>query len=402
MSRLIRSSTWVPFALPTQLKPYDAPMKVRLFGADYVAWRAPDGRVGFVDQACPHRRVSLALVRNEGCAIRCIFHGWAIDVTGKVVEAPSQGADQADFCARVEVAHHPTREAGDLVWVWLGEGLPAEMPRLPIVGLPEGHAWSTVTKVACNWLQGLEGGLDTFHIQALHASWIERLSPPKKSSGGADPAKMLLTSPLTYIVEPTELGLSAIALRSYPNGSTLMRVTQYIRPFSVLIPGYPTGSTLTMSVPVDDENYLFFLVYFSAREKVDENWPPLRRIVGNDRVVREDFAPLLADEAANYGQDRALMAAGHYSGFPGNLFEEDTVVQVAMGRIADRTREHLSASDVAIVQMRAQLLRALREAEADDIGSAAPGADPLGFEVMVPPGADWRDAFAGQGRRDVA
>ena len=73
MARLLRGWTWIPFALPSQIQPGDAPFKVRLLGENYVAWRAPDGRLGFIDERCPHRGVSMALARNEGCVLRCIF-----------------------------------------------------------------------------------------------------------------------------------------------------------------------------------------------------------------------------------------------------------------------------------------------------------------------------------------
>src|SRR5687767_545575 len=90
MGRLMREHYWIPFAISNQLVAGDAPLQVRLLGQNYVAFRAEDGRVGFLDELCPHRRASLALGRVEGNGIRCIFHGWKMDVSGKVVEAPTQ------------------------------------------------------------------------------------------------------------------------------------------------------------------------------------------------------------------------------------------------------------------------------------------------------------------------
>ena len=80
----------MPFALSENLVAGDAPTLVRLFGENYVAFRSPDGRIGFLDELCPHRRTSLTLARVEGDALRCMYHGWKIDVSGCVVEAPTQ------------------------------------------------------------------------------------------------------------------------------------------------------------------------------------------------------------------------------------------------------------------------------------------------------------------------
>ena len=72
MGRLMRANYWLPFALSDQLVHGQAPTPVRLLGANYVAFRAEDGRIGFLDELCPHRRASLLLARTEGKGLRCI------------------------------------------------------------------------------------------------------------------------------------------------------------------------------------------------------------------------------------------------------------------------------------------------------------------------------------------
>ena len=119
MGRLMRANYWMPFALSAHLVHGEAPMPVRLFGENYVAFRAEDGRIGFFDELCPHRRASLALGRIEGNGVRCIYHGWKLDVAGCVVEAPTQVARPEAFAARVPVVHFPVHESGGLAWVWL-------------------------------------------------------------------------------------------------------------------------------------------------------------------------------------------------------------------------------------------------------------------------------------------
>lgn len=91
MGRLMRQNHWIPCALSVTLVADGAPRAIRLLGSRYVAFRASDGRVGFFDEACPHRGVSLALARNEDCALRCIFHAWKFDVSGKWSKCPPKG-----------------------------------------------------------------------------------------------------------------------------------------------------------------------------------------------------------------------------------------------------------------------------------------------------------------------
>ena len=97
MGVLMRERHWIPCALSETLVADGPPKLVRLLGKRYVAFRATDGRVGFLDEACPHRGVSLALARNEDCGLRCIFHGWKIDVSGRVAEVPSEGERSASL-----------------------------------------------------------------------------------------------------------------------------------------------------------------------------------------------------------------------------------------------------------------------------------------------------------------
>ena len=123
------SRYWHPVLRSTELVAGGAPERVRLLGENYVAFRAGDGRVGFFDEGCPHRRASLVLARNGDCALTCLFHGWKIDVSGAVVDAPSEGAARKTFAPKVKVRHFPAREAGGLIWAFVGAGEPTQFPR---------------------------------------------------------------------------------------------------------------------------------------------------------------------------------------------------------------------------------------------------------------------------------
>jgi phthalate 4,5-dioxygenase oxygenase subunit len=113
LGRLIRENYWVPFALSANLVAGHAPTSVRLFGENYVAFRAENGRIGFFDELCPHRRASLLLARIEGNGLRCIYHGWKLDVSGCVVDCPTQTVRAERFAASVRAPiSRCTRKAG--------------------------------------------------------------------------------------------------------------------------------------------------------------------------------------------------------------------------------------------------------------------------------------------------
>ena len=397
MGQMIRKWAWMPFAVPTQLKPYEAPLKVRLLGSDYVAWRTPEGKVGFIDQACPHRRVSMALARNEGCVLRCIFHGWTVHADGYVQDAPTHHPDGKEFASRVKVKHYPTFEAGDMVWVYLGDGDPPPRPRLPFTEVPEGHVYTTLTMANCNFFQGVEGSLDTAHLTALHASFIPKLSPRAKDGsmleGEANP--IMTAAPPRYEIKRTPWGLTTVALRDTKKGKIHMRASQFVAPFITVIPAYPYGNgNFFAMVPVDDTHHLFFNGFFSQTSKVDENWPDIQMAIGNGRHVKENFGPLAGGPEVNFGQDREAMANGHFSGFPNNLVEEDMVVQASMGPITDRSKEHLSSSDVGLVQARMLMLRALKN-DAEGNHPLSPNEsdyiwdDAMPIDRVITPEVDW-------------
>src|SRR5919199_3209033 len=164
---------WLPVLLSEELpEPDGEPQQVRLLGEDLVAFRDTQGRVGLLAEACPHRGASLAYGRNEECGLRCIYHGWKVDVEGPILETPPEPPDST-FKDRLQHVAYPTREANGVVWAYLG---PREkQPAFPV------WAWMKatpeqlgVTKIYedCNYLQGVEGSIDSAHSNYLHSSNI--------------------------------------------------------------------------------------------------------------------------------------------------------------------------------------------------------------------------------------
>ncbi len=211
MGRLMRDHYWIPFALSSQLVAGAGPMPVRLFGENYVAFRAESGRIGFFDELCPHRRASLVLARAEGDCLRCIYHGWKLDVAGCVVEAPTQQVRPERFAASVPVVHFPVHESGGLAWVWLGGVHAPPFPELPFAA-DDLHSFWCVSRVPCNWLQGVEGTIDSAHVGVLHHTWLSKSAEVE----GYGNITLALNQPPTYETEVAPYGMRAAARPTRP------------------------------------------------------------------------------------------------------------------------------------------------------------------------------------------
>ena len=280
MGSLMRNY-WIPAVLSAQLVADGAPVRVRLLGNDHVAFRATDGRVGFFAEGCPHRGCSLVLARNQDCGLRCIFHGWKIDVDGFVAEVPTHTPNPEAFAAKVPVTHFPAHEGGGIVWVWLGSTPAPIFPELPFTLLGEHQVWMTVTKAYCNWLQGIEAALDSAHVGTLHESYVAKWAG---EGSGRTLSKALETLAPRYDVERTRYGLDAAALRPLPDGTTYLRTTTWVAPFVCLVPGSSGGPhSIFIASPIDDAHHNLFHGAFSLVDIHDGVHLPdfTRQLVGD-------------------------------------------------------------------------------------------------------------------------
>jgi nitrite reductase/ring-hydroxylating ferredoxin subunit len=382
MGSMMRQHCWIPALLSVQLMADGAPRRVRLLGTDYVAFRDSKGRLGFLDEGCPHRNTSMVLARNEECGLRCIFHGWKIDVTGQVVEAPTHAPDSAAFAAKVRTRSYPIVEGGGLVWVWLGDEEPPPFPQLAFTVLPESHVWLSATPVACNWLQGVEATLDSAHVGTLHRAYIEAHSQKNSSASVKNTLSALAPR---YEVAHTPWGIDAIAVRPMADGTSYVRTTNWVMPFVALVPSSPgtagdLDGVIFIASPVDDTHHVLFYGFWSVNSEINDGLyisVPLgsETVVGDRPLDINNFGGFTADRDSNWGQNREAMARGHFSGFTGNLLQEDIITQLSMGPVTNRTREHLSSADVAVIHARRLLL--------DALDNVAAGMRPLRSEPPV-------------------
>ncbi len=235
---------WVPACRSEKLEVDGAPERVRLFGENFVAFRVTSGRVGFMAEGCPHRCASLALARNEGDGLRCIFHGWKFNVEGRCVDTPTEPTERrADFASLVPVRSHPVREAGGLLWVYLGkQRAPPRFPDFEFTDLPDSHVQPNRGIIKTNWLQGLEALLDSAHVGFLHAANLG--SDRGRSVFKAESDYMLNNGAPSFEFIEQPYGFREGALRDTEGEVCYARVREVALPFFSFIPSTPGGPAI--------------------------------------------------------------------------------------------------------------------------------------------------------------
>jgi phthalate 4,5-dioxygenase oxygenase subunit len=397
MGRLMRRH-WLPVCLIEEVPDADGtPVKARVLGEDLVVFRDSDGRVGVLDEKCPHRRASLVYGRNEEGGLRCLYHGWKMDVAGNVLEMVSEPA-ASGLADKVKHKAYPVREWGGVVWGWFG---PADaVPEfVPPPWAPTEDTRVSIAKVLlpCNWAQILEGAIDSAHSSSLHSS---DMVPARVD--GAKATSQLWLRPSTdkaprLQVQPAPYGFRYAAIRRpIQNAAThdYVRSTVFVAPSTVLIPPNNLYNVANVNVPADDTHTAFYFIAWGhpSQTPETETWRRfLRQTVGVD--LDAQYRPL-RHEDNRFWQDRQAMKAGNFTGISG-FPNQDVAMWVSMGPIADRTHERLGASDLAIVEFRKQMLDAVRafEAGAPAIGTGE-HAIPRGvcaFQAIVPKTTDWRE-----------
>jgi len=399
MGKIMRSH-WIPACLSEEVPEEDGkPIRVRLLGEDLVAFRDTEGRVGVIDERCPHRKVSLALGRNEECGLRCLYHGWKVDVDGNITDMPSEPTESG-FIAKVKQKAYKTHEAAGFIWVYMGDQ--QNIPEFtPPIFQPDETVKISIgkTKIDCNWAQVLEGSIDSAHSSTLHLS---DMVPAKMTR--AEATDSLWLRPSTdrsprLQVEETPFGFRYAAIRRpIVDAKThdYVRTTLFIAPYTVQIPPNNRYNVAILHIPIDDTHTSFHFIAWGRPDTTPdtETWRKFLALqVGAD--VDESFNRFNTFEN-NYGQDRALMNTGKsFTGIRG-IPNQDIAMWETMGPIADRSEDRLGASDLAIVQFRRQMVQAAKTI--DEGGAAIGTTEPRitqsrlqSFEGIVPKNTEWRD-----------
>jgi phthalate 4,5-dioxygenase len=368
MGRLMRRH-WVPAVLSEQVaEPDGAPVRVQLFGEKLVAFRDSAGKVGLLGEACPHRKASLALGRNEQCGLRCLYHGWKFDTEGHVIDMPSE-PKQSGLGEKIKHLSYPVREAGGFVWTYMGP--PELMPEFeapPWAPTPETEFAIAKIELPCNWAQIMEGQIDSAHSSSLHSSDMRPAKGDATAKGDHWVRPSTDKNPRIQ-VQLTNYGMRYAAIRRpITNAAThdYVRITTYVAPFTALIPPNSSYNVTSVIVPRNDGSSYFHFIAWREGEQVGIDAETWRKfcvlVVGED--VDGNFRPIKRHASNDYLQDRDLMKDGSFTGIAG-IPNQDIAMWESMGSIADRTQERLGASDIAIVQFRRLMLDAVRSFEAN-------------------------------------
>jgi phthalate 4,5-dioxygenase len=345
---------WIPILLADELPENECPpVRVKLLSERLLAWRDTQGRYALTDEFCAHRGVSLWFGRNEDNGLRCPYHGWKYDWTGQCVEAPSE-PEESGFCKRIKLQSYPLIERGGILWAYMGP--PALMPAPPAfewAEVPAAHRYHSKRWQECNYLQAMEGAIDSSHVSFLHSGDLHT-DPLHRNTQGARYQRD--HRPQFEVIESPG-GLYIGARRNAEAGHYYWRISQWIMPFFTMVPPYGDNALNAHAfVPIDDENcFVWTFTYHSTRPLNAMELDTMRGGGGiHTRLIPGTFRPVI-NKDNDYMMDRGAQKAGRsYSGVSG-IAAQDASVQESMGPVQDRTRENLVSTDNAIIMARHRL-----------------------------------------------
>jgi phenylpropionate dioxygenase-like ring-hydroxylating dioxygenase large terminal subunit len=393
MGQLFRSY-WIPALLAEELPDNDCPpVRVKLLSERLLAVRDSEGRLGLIDEFCAHRGVSLWFGRNEECGLRCPYHGWKYDVTGQCIDVPSE-PEESGFAQRIKLKAYPLIERGGVLWTHMG---PAEkqppLPEWEFATVARNQTISTKRLQESNWLQAMEGGIDSSHVSFLHRGDLN--TDPMFKGAKGNKYNLSDMRPVFEVVESPG-GLFIGARRNAENGNYYWRITQWVMPCFTMIP--PRGNHTVHGhfwIPIDDENcWAWSYDYHPTRALTDEEIAAVRAGKGiHVKYVPGTYRPF-ANKDNDYLMDRAAQRAGKtFSGIEGFAMQ-DASLQESMGPVVDRTKENLVSTDNGIIMSRHRLLRAVKALV--EKGVVPPGVDPVHQKVrsaslILPPDQPFKE-----------
>ena len=396
---------WIPACMSSELELGGDPMRLMLLGEKLIAFRDATGRVGIFDHRCPHRCASLFFGRNEGDGLRCVYHGWKFDAEGNCLEMPNLPEDQR-FESKVKAPAYRTMERAGLVYVYMGAR--AETPPFPEIEAtmcaPE-HAQTVLTQRSCNWLQALEGDIDTSHSGFLHSGNI--------SADDLDPTQISRFSVKhkspRILVQEMPYGAMYTAARPADPGYQYHRMAHFIMPFWVAYPQTDMSQNISANawVPIDDENTMIFNIGDKRATGVGRGmrFKDGTPVPGIARPL--EYLPRTTDwqgrwrpkmnGSNDFGLDREAQRTWSFSGING-IPLQDQMIQESMGPVIDRAREVLAGSDRMIVLTRRLILEAAKDyAESGKLPGILDDPtlcrDARGGDLVCPETMNWLDAY---------
>jgi phenylpropionate dioxygenase-like ring-hydroxylating dioxygenase large terminal subunit len=349
---------WVPALLSWEIEADGAPLRLRLLGERLVAFRDTSGRAGLLSEQCPHRGASLWLGRNEEDGLRCVYHGWKFNVSGQCINMMNE-PEQFDFAHKVLAVSYPVHEVAGVVWAYMGP--PEKQPPPPLFAwtqVPERHRHVNKTWEECNWLQALEGGLDTSHAPIMH----RRITDATELPGVSLSAPFLRGRAPTLEVDETDYGYSYYGVRELEGGQKHVRGYHFIMPFTQIRQEPFTDGDIVAGhiwVPMDDTNCMVYNWEYTPTGTGMEDQEVVAKTMGTGPGEQTDDFRKVRNVENDYLIDRRIQKTETFTGIFG-VNTQDHAVQESMGPIYDRSAEHLGPADKAVIVMRRQLLQGVK------------------------------------------
>jgi hypothetical protein len=410
--KLLRSY-WQPAALSEELPPGGPPIPLQLFGEELVMFRDEQGRVGLLDAHCSHRGTDLSYGRTEDGGLRCIYHGWLYDVSGRCLSTPGEPPGSR---LREQVRHqaYPCQEAGGVIFAYLGEAQPPLLPNYGMLSVPPENRLMTKYFHECNYLQALEGNMDSVHVRFLHRflrteSGTQKLRQehPRELSRGEELSYR--DAPEDRYFGPVRVEKTDFGVWAYTQNEDGQEVggPDLLMPSLCLTGGGPQavgdGYMLYWRVPIDDTHHWLFLLSFKRSGPI----PQAYRDARTSLVMTPDYH-FIRNKTNRYLQDREEQRTGTFTGMGSVFVAQDTVANESQGPVQNRTKETLGMEDMSIIAGRQMLMEGIRAVQE---GLDPPGVirdprvnavDPIFFKKNEPPSeADMDHLLAATGGRWV-
>ncbi|GAA0997198.1 aromatic ring-hydroxylating dioxygenase subunit alpha [Acrocarpospora macrocephala] len=402
LGQLMRSY-WQPAALVSELTAERPVKAVKLMGEDLVLFRRDDHGWALVSRYCAHRGVDLSYGRLENGGLRCLYHGWLYGPDGRCLEQPAE-PPHSTFADKIRIRSYPCEERNGIVFAYLGAGDPPPLPAYDCFTAPEEYTFAFKGLWECNWLQGVEGGIDPSHVSFLHRFVGE---DPRDVYGqqfsevvagtGQKLSKLVGDHYRPDIeVEQAEHGLRVFALRQLTEEIKHVRITNLLFPNAFVVPFGNSKVFTQWHVPIDDENHYWYMIFYDFAERTDKETLLAQRLA---EVTLPDYRPI-RNRANDWGFDPAEQRDLTYTGMGLDINVHDQWAVESMGRIQDRTVERLGVSDRAVTANRRLLLRALEAFEAGnplpaqplDAPSARRLTGPIAVDMISPTGG-WAERW---------
>jgi phthalate 4,5-dioxygenase oxygenase subunit len=386
---------WQPVALSAELAPGGAPLAVKILAEDLVLFRDDKGRPGLLGIHCSHRGTNLSYGRVEDGGLRCLYHGWLYDIAGRCLEQPGElgGGEHRDA---IRHPAYPCREAGGVIFAYLGPGEAPLLPNYDFLNAPSDHLYVNKIFHDCNYLQANEGNIDPVHLSFLHRFLEDREDRYRGVRGGEESHYNLVARNIAPIldVELTDFGVRIYTVRQLEAGKAYLRVSYFVLPNLSAFPGQTGGEGYSVNwhVPIDDDHHWKYTFVYSTGAPLDKN------MVNRERSELTPDYRLIRNEGNRFMQDRQSMRTKTYAGMGTGFQAHDAFATASQGAIQDRTGEHLVSSDKAIVAARKLLEKAIKDIREGRepphiVREPSQNRFPhlLVLSDMIPNASDWKD-----------